>query len=290
MMNRLPSVTRRAALPLLTVAAATLWPAGSALAQPCQTDVQCPGDLVCEAGQCKADSTAPPPTTTATAPPPTATATPPPPTATATAPPPATTPPPPVVPQPAANTVPVQFTPRQGNPQIIDLVTAAQCTAPCTLNLEPGTRKIRVGEADAEPVDLNIPPGGTTFSVGAPSPTLQTTKNVLVGIGIGGVALGGFIAIMGIVVMDAGETDEENATTKEEERDARDIQDSAVMVMAAGGVIGGVALLSAITGIIVGGADDDGTIQQALDHPLVPRVGFAPLPGDGAFGAASWRF
>ncbi len=176
----------------------------------------------------------------------------------------------------------MQFVPRDGNPQVTDVATAAQCTAPCTLNLEPGLRQIRVGDADAEPQSVTVPWGGVTLSVGESSSTLQTTGLMLAIGGCAALGVGAVIMIVGIATMpDDSEKGEPGYRTDE---------DSATTVMVAGGVLAVVGLLTALTGVIVKSVDDHGAIEQAMAHPLMPRIGLAPLPRDGAFGAATWQF
>jgi len=265
-----------ASLLLVASAAAILSSAGLASAQTCAKDLDCPGDLVCEVGQCVGQSGvgvmpgAVPGGTPGAAPgsapgdargvAPVATA----------------------LPAPAGTPVKVEFLARTLSPLVTDVTSGQACTAPCSLQLPSGSRQVRIGAPERLSQELVIPATGGRFSVGEPDPGLEAASLVTGVPGVVGAGVGLALLIVGATSV-PDEADSDSDTYQDDKESSDDL------VMA-----GGILLIPAgallITGLVLGGVNDTGLAQVAADTTLVPRIDGGPTVGGGFVGAATWDF
>lgn len=217
----------------------------SASAQQCVKDMDCPGDAICEGGQCVGEDGQP-----------------------VSAAPSSTTPsdvaPAPGAPAETGPRVKVQFILRGGDPVLVkDTVSGQSCMAPCTLMLPPGAREIRVGSQPAIggqvgiPHTITVPTNGGRFSVREQTTGLIVGGAVLTGVGIG-------LLIPGLVFLLVGGSSEDDTTTSSSTDESDDTLGELGLIF----TIAGTAMT--LPGIVLLAASDGGSPQMAKGPQLTP--------------------
>ncbi len=218
--------------------------AGSARAQACGKDADCPGETVCEAGVCVgADGQPAAPAAPAATPTPAGTA--------------------PSMAPIVANVVDVHFVSRGDAIQVKDFDTGSACVTPCTLAMSAGQRRILIGTSTL-PTELLVPNGGGRFSV-------NSSSSGALGAGIALIVTGTFATALGGAFIALKEDADDPDTPLNEEKAA-----TTGLLFLIPGLIGFSAGVALVLTADLGGP------KPAAALPFTPVA--APLPGGGYLG------
>ena len=225
----------------------------TALAQPCQKDNECPGDLVCNAGQCQTLSGVTP--TPAVVSPPRAVAL-------------STSPP-----SPAAGLVTVRF---EGDSVVLSENNSGQsCRVPCSMQLVPGTHSLVATESGAFGVSIVVGQQGGVFDVSSGDPGMIFGGLLATSVG----AIGGAIGLIFVLVADS---DSDSSSSYSSDDQGPDMDALGKPLLISGG-----ALLALGIGLLAGA--ETPSVEQSVTPPRapgIPMVGLAPTKGGVLMGAS----